>query len=77
MLHSWSVWEKEAGLDQLLTDARRTLSLFQHHDGITGTSRDHVVRDYADRMLTAIKGCKFVMQQSVYKLLTKPSVINC
>ena len=34
--------------DNLVT-ARRAMSLFQHHDGVTGTARDHVVIDYGEK----------------------------
>ncbi|CAG7713856.1 unnamed protein product [Allacma fusca] len=51
-----------------LIKSRRTLSLFQHHDGITGTSKDHVVTDYAQKMYSAMNDCNHVMQQSLHVL---------
>uniref|UniRef100_A0A2M3ZE22 Alpha-mannosidase n=1 Tax=Anopheles braziliensis TaxID=58242 RepID=A0A2M3ZE22_9DIPT len=79
MLHAWSNWDSSAtaewaALAKRLEYARQQLSLFQHHDGITGTAKDHVVEDYAQRMARAIEECKFVMQQATYRLLTKASV---
>jgi alpha-mannosidase II len=65
----------ESGLTKLLSDARRSLSLFQHHDGITGTAKDHVVVDYANKMLDAINGMQHVMQQAAHFLLSPPQVL--
>uniref|UniRef100_A0A182Q2M7 Alpha-mannosidase n=1 Tax=Anopheles farauti TaxID=69004 RepID=A0A182Q2M7_9DIPT len=79
MLHAWNAWEPASEwktLTNRLEYARQQLSLFQHHDGITGTAKDYVMEDYAQRMSRAIEDCKFVMQQSVYRLLTKPSVYH-
>nr|CAD7399005.1 unnamed protein product [Timema cristinae] len=61
----------ETGFTKLLSDARRSLSLFQHHDGVTGTARDYVVEDYAKKLHDAIRGSQHIIQQSVYALLTR------
>ncbi|XP_030828372.1 alpha-mannosidase 2x isoform X2 [Strongylocentrotus purpuratus] len=54
----------------MLTNARRQLGLFQHHDGITGTAKDHVVVDYGNRMLNAINEMRKVMMTSIHYLLS-------
>ena len=57
-------------LIESLVVGRQNLALFQHHDGVTGTAKDHVVVDYADRMVTSIHKLQTVMSQSAHYLLT-------
>ncbi|XP_068642392.1 alpha-mannosidase 2 [Aristolochia californica] len=53
-----------------LTAARRNLALFQHHDGVTGTAKNHVVEDYGTRMHTSLHDLSIFMAKSVEVLLT-------
>ncbi|XP_060596328.1 alpha-mannosidase 2-like [Ruditapes philippinarum] len=48
--------------------ARRNLALFQHHDGITGTSRENVVKDYTERLVKSLEDMKVVMRECAFYL---------
>ncbi|XP_043723606.1 alpha-mannosidase 2-like [Telopea speciosissima] len=52
-----------------LTAARRNLALFQHHDGVTGTAKDHVVIDYGTRMHISLQDLQIFMSKAVEVLL--------
>ncbi|KHJ95388.1 glycosyl hydrolase family 38 protein [Oesophagostomum dentatum] len=53
-----------------LVQARRALSLFQHHDGVTGTAKDHVVVDYGKKMLAALEATEAVLSDALCSLLS-------
>ncbi|XP_038127924.1 alpha-mannosidase 2 [Cyprinodon tularosa] len=54
---------------QRLTEARRNLGLFQHHDAVTGTARDPVVIDYGTRLFRSILNLRQVLLSSAHWLL--------
>ena len=54
-----------------LLESRRNLGLFQHHDGITGTSKTPVVLDYARKLFTAMKNAKEIIEESVSYLISE------
>uniref|UniRef100_A0A673FXM1 Alpha-mannosidase n=1 Tax=Sinocyclocheilus rhinocerous TaxID=307959 RepID=A0A673FXM1_9TELE len=56
---------------KLLTEARRNLGLFQHHDAITGTGKDWVVVDYGTRLFHSILNVKRVIVSSAHWLVLK------
>ena len=53
-----------------LVYARQNLALFQHHDGVTGTAKDHVVVDYGNKMVESIRRLQVIMSHSAHYLLT-------
>uniref|UniRef100_A0A8D0E672 mannosyl-oligosaccharide 1,3-1,6-alpha-mannosidase n=1 Tax=Salvator merianae TaxID=96440 RepID=A0A8D0E672_SALMN len=53
----------------LLTDARRNLGLFQHHDAITGTAKEAVVVDYGVRLLHSLTSLKRVISNAAHYLV--------
>uniref|UniRef100_A0A4W5LWB5 Alpha-mannosidase n=1 Tax=Hucho hucho TaxID=62062 RepID=A0A4W5LWB5_9TELE len=55
----------------LLTYARRTVALFQHHDAITGTAKENVVIDYGNRLLRSLQGLKRVIINAAHFLVMK------
>ncbi|XP_062985608.1 alpha-mannosidase 2 [Elgaria multicarinata webbii] len=56
---------------KLLTEARRNLGLFQHHDAITGTSKDWVVVDYGTRLFHSLMNLKKIITDSAHILILK------
>ncbi|KAK0411027.1 hypothetical protein QR680_005439 [Steinernema hermaphroditum] len=58
-----------------LVTARRALSIFQHHDGVTGTAKDPVVLDYGSKMQDALVNCWRLIESATEALLA-PSEVN-
>ena len=60
-----------------IRQARRALSLFQHHDGVTGTAKNHVVQDYAKRMSSAIVSVQAWMAEHMSRSLKPAELHSC
>ncbi|XP_052271648.1 alpha-mannosidase 2-like [Dreissena polymorpha] len=61
---------------QILRDlmlARKNLGIFQHHDAITGTSKEYVVRDYELLLTAAFTSSQRVLATAVQLLLSGDS----
>lgn len=69
--------EAMGGTKLELQQPRRALSLFQHHDGVTGTAKTHVVEDYARIMFTAIHRTQEYLQSKLPPALSGPEIKHC
>lgn len=63
----------EESFEKRMDEARQWHSLFQHHDGVTGTARDDVVVDYAKKMIAALDNLSEITQKSAALLLSPKS----
>ncbi|XP_038640014.1 alpha-mannosidase 2x isoform X1 [Scyliorhinus canicula] len=54
-----------------LTEARRNVGLFQHHDAITGTSKEVVVVDYGIRLFHSLMNLKRVIINAAHFLVLR------
>ena len=59
-----------------LVKARENLGLFQHHDGITGTSKTHVMHDYAMKMFESYHHSLSVSAHASQYLLMVPGFLH-
>ncbi|KAM4661773.1 alpha-mannosidase 2x isoform 7-T8 [Amazona ochrocephala] len=53
----------------LLSNARRNLGLFQHHDAITGTAKEAVAIDYGVRLLHSLMNLKHIIINAAHYLV--------
>ncbi|XP_054024882.1 alpha-mannosidase 2x [Dryobates pubescens] len=53
----------------LLSNARRNLGLFQHHDAITGTAKEAVAVDYGVRLFQSLTNLKHVIINAAHYLV--------
>ncbi|KAL3876582.1 hypothetical protein ACJMK2_034416 [Sinanodonta woodiana] len=53
---------------------REAMGVVQHHDGVSGTEKQHVAYDYAERLAYGTTECEKVVNDAYQKLLPKGSV---
>uniref|UniRef100_A0A0R3RZZ4 Alpha-mannosidase n=1 Tax=Elaeophora elaphi TaxID=1147741 RepID=A0A0R3RZZ4_9BILA len=60
----------------LLVEARRWMSLFQHHDAVTGTAKNEVMLDYGKKMFDALENSEEIILTAADFLLREKALRN-
>jgi len=67
-------FDLERTTEQQITEARRKLAIFQHHDGITGTSLYNVMQDFRRQLFDAYVICERVLRKIIPTLISTDRV---
>ncbi|XP_060071778.1 lysosomal alpha-mannosidase-like [Ylistrum balloti] len=55
---------------------REAMAVLQHHDAISGTEKQHVANDYAQRLANGINECQMIMNVALSEMLTVGSSLG-
>ncbi|XP_033744944.1 lysosomal alpha-mannosidase-like isoform X2 [Pecten maximus] len=61
---------------QEVNTLREAMAVLQHHDAISGTEKQHVANDYAQRLARGISGCQMVLNVGFSNMLTVGSSLG-
>ncbi|CAF1277182.1 unnamed protein product, partial [Adineta ricciae] len=56
---------------QITSCIGEAMGIVQHHDAVSGTEKQHVANDYAQRLAQGIDSAEYVVDQALKKLLSK------
>ncbi|XP_074649565.1 lysosomal alpha-mannosidase-like [Tubulanus polymorphus] len=69
-LDTFAQLQRQFGSDLKIRVLKEAMGVVQHHDGVSGTERQHVAYDYAMRLAKGILECEDVVNESMRKLLS-------
>ena len=67
------VFSKQSSEDAKVTKLREVMGVLQHHDAVSGTAKQHVTFDYAQRLSEGISQCQPVIARAYDTFIPKNS----
>jgi hypothetical protein len=62
---------------EALEHARKMTGLFMHHDGVTGTAKSEVVRDYGTKLFHALEKLRAIYPTILSRIIRRPGPDSC